>query len=77
MTQTCNVDGSSNDGGCGTSLVFSSPALEHLKIEYALRLGSKASNNEIEYEVILTSLRLAQVVEAKQLDIIPNQLSDK
>lgn len=50
-------------------LAFSSPTLEHLKIEYAFRLGFKAFNNEAEYNAILASLRLALDVGARQLDV--------
>lgn len=57
------------------SLVFKSPAPKHLKIEYALRLGFKASNNKVEYKVLLVGLRLAQVVGVKWLDIFNDSQS--
>lgn len=69
MTYTLYVDGSLNDSSYSAGLVFSSLELEYLKIEYTLRLRFKASNNKIEYEVLLAKLRLARVVEATHLDI--------
>lgn len=57
------VDGSSNYGGCRANLIFSSPKPECLRIEYALRLGFKAPNNETEYKALLVGLRLAYVKE--------------
>lgn len=63
------VDGSSNDHGCGAGLILTSPGLEHLRTEYALWLGFRASNNEAEYEALLTGLRLAKVVGVHNLHI--------
>lgn len=54
------MDGSFNDINYGMGLVLSSLKSEHLKIEYALRLGFKASNNEVKYEALLTGLRLGR-----------------
>lgn len=53
------VDGSSNDKGSEASLILSLPGPERVRIEYALRLEFKASNNEAEYEAFLAGLRLA------------------
>lgn len=53
------VDGSSSDRGCGVDLILNSSKPEHLRIEYVLRLGFKASNNKAEHEVLLAGLRLA------------------
>lgn len=47
------VDGSSNDQGCGASLILTSSKPERLRIEYAPRLGFKAFNNEAKYEPLL------------------------
>lgn len=63
------MDGSSNDRGCEAGLILSSLKLECLRIEYTLRLGFKASNNETEYETLLAGLRLAQVMGTKHLRI--------
>lgn len=60
LTPTWNlyIDESSNDNGCGAGLILSLPKLERLKIKHALRLGFKASNNEVEYKALLAGLRL-------------------
>lgn len=69
MTLTLYIDGSFDDSNYGASLLFSFPIPEHLKIEYALRLGSKAFNNEVEYEALLAGLRLARIARARCFDI--------
>ena len=56
------VDGSSNEGGYGACLILISS--EEHRVHCALRFGFKASNNEAEYEALITGLRLA-----KELDI--------
>lgn len=38
--------------------------LDHVKLEYALRLGFKASNNEAEYEALVTELKMAKSMKA-------------
>ncbi|XP_077251916.1 uncharacterized protein LOC143891165 [Tasmannia lanceolata] len=43
------VDGSSNKGGCGASLILTGP--DNFTLDYALRFGFRASNNEAEYEI--------------------------
>ncbi|GFY90980.1 hypothetical protein Acr_07g0011760 [Actinidia rufa] len=42
------IDGSSNQHGCGAGLVIRAPSGEQM--EYAIRMGFKATNNEAEYE---------------------------
>lgn len=69
MTWTIYVDKSSNESGCGAGLILNSLKLKCLKIEYVLRLGFKASNNETEYEALIARLRLAWVVVDQHLDI--------
>ncbi|RVW46034.1 hypothetical protein CK203_068689 [Vitis vinifera] len=54
---TLRVDGASRSSGSGVGLVLQSPTGEHL--EQAIRLGFSASNNEAEYEAILSGLDLA------------------
>lgn len=49
--------------------MLNSPNLECLNIEYALQLGFKVSNNEVEYEALLAGLRLVWVMRAKHLRI--------
>ena len=38
-------------------------------MEYVLRFGFQASNNEAEYEAVIAGLNLAHYMEADQLDI--------
>ncbi|KAM2090852.1 hypothetical protein ACFX1T_029413 [Malus domestica] len=38
-------------------------------MEYALRFKFKASNNEAEYEALITCLRLAKHLRVKRIDI--------
>ena len=51
----------------GVGVVLMSPAGEILK--YAVKLQFPATNNEVEYEALLTGLSLARVLEAKTLII--------
>ena len=48
------VDGLSSSGGSGVGLVLMSP--DHYKSSYAIRFNFKASNNEVEYEALITGL---------------------
>ncbi|RVW75366.1 Retrovirus-related Pol polyprotein from transposon 17.6 [Vitis vinifera] len=54
---TLRVDGASRSSGSEVGLLLQSPTGEHL--EQAIRLGFPASNNEVEYEAILSGLDLA------------------
>ena len=38
-------------------------------MEYALRFGFQASNNEAEYEAVIPELNLAHSMEANQLEV--------
>lgn len=51
------VDGSSNARGCGLGLVVIS--LEKDVLERSIRLGFKASNNDVEYEALVNGLKMA------------------
>nr|CAN69925.1 hypothetical protein VITISV_027208 [Vitis vinifera] len=59
------VDGASHSSGSGVGLLLQSPTGEHL--EQAIRLGFPASNNEAEYEVILSGLDLALALSVSKL----------
>ncbi|XP_077222993.1 uncharacterized protein LOC143856613 [Tasmannia lanceolata] len=59
------VDGSSNNGGCGASLVLTGP--DNFTLDYALRFGFRASNNEAEYEALLAGMNLAVQTTAQRL----------
>ena len=62
-----SVDGASNAQGSGAGLILISP--EGIDIEYALRFGFQASNNEAEYEAIIVGLSLAHSLEVNQLEV--------
>ncbi|KAK3013273.1 hypothetical protein RJ639_009594 [Escallonia herrerae] len=61
------VDGSSALGSSGAGLILISP--EGFTIEYALRFGFQASNNEAEYEAFLVGIRLAHVLKVDSLSV--------
>ena len=61
------VDGAANAQGSDAGLILTSP--EGIDIEYALRFGFQASNNEAEYEVIIAGLNLAHSMEVDQLKV--------
>ncbi|RVW31030.1 Retrovirus-related Pol polyprotein from transposon 17.6 [Vitis vinifera] len=61
---TLRVDGASRSSGSGVGLLLQSPTGEHL--EQAIRLGFSASNNEAEYEAILSGLDLALALSVSQ-----------
>ena len=62
-----SVDGATNAQGSGAGLILTSP--EVIDIEYALRFGFQASNNEAEYEVVIAGLNLAHSMEVDQLEV--------
>nr|CAN81727.1 hypothetical protein VITISV_017319 [Vitis vinifera] len=64
---TLRVDGASRSSGSGVGLLLQSPTGEHL--EQAIRLGFPASNNEAEYEAILSRLDLALALSVSKLRI--------
>ena len=62
---TLCVDGASRQSGADIGLQLTSPYRE--RIEQEVRLGFSASNNELEYEAIITRLDLALAVGANIL----------
>ena len=62
-----SVDGATNAQGSGACLILTSP--DGIDIEYALRFGFRASNNEAEYEVVIVRLNLAHSMEVDQLEV--------
>ena len=62
-----SVDGASNAQGSRAGLILTSP--EGIDIEYALRFGFHASNNEAEYEAVIAGLNLAHSLEIDQLEV--------
>ena len=51
----------------GAGLILTS--LDGINVEYALRFGFQASNNEAEYEDVIAGLNLAHSMEADQLEV--------
>jgi len=49
------VDGASSAMGAGARIVIITP--EGIRLEHSFRLGFRTSNNEAEYEALLTGLR--------------------
>ncbi|RVW75027.1 Transposon Ty3-I Gag-Pol polyprotein [Vitis vinifera] len=64
---TLRVDGASRSSGSGVGLLLQSPTGEHL--EQAIRLGFSASNNEAEYEAILSGLDLPCAIRLQTPDL--------
>ena len=62
-----SVDGAANAQGSGAGLILTS--LERIDIEYALRFGFRASNNEVEYEAVIAGLNLTHSMEVDQLEV--------
>ena len=61
-----SIDGAVNAQGSRAGLILTSP--EGIEIEYALRFGFQASNNEAKYEAVIASLNLAHSMEVDQLE---------
>ena len=64
---TLRVDGASQSSGSGVGLLLQSPTVEQL--EQAIRLGFPASNNEAEYEAIISGLDLDLTLSVSKLRI--------
>ena len=61
------MDGAANAQGSGAGLILTSP--DEIDVEYELRFGFQASNNEAEYEAVIAGLNLAHSMEADQLEV--------
>ena len=62
-----SVDGAANSQGSGAGMILTFP--DGIDMEYAIRIGFQASNNEAKYEAVITGLNLAHSMEADQLEI--------
>ncbi|KAL0394375.1 UNVERIFIED_CONTAM: hypothetical protein Slati_4403700 [Sesamum latifolium] len=60
-----HVDGSSTTQGSGASIVIMTPQGEDL--EFTIKIGFKASNNEAEYEALVIGMRMAHEAGARHL----------
>ncbi|KAK2996117.1 hypothetical protein RJ639_029511, partial [Escallonia herrerae] len=61
------VDGSSAVASSGAGIILISP--EGFVVEYALRFGFQALNNEAEYEALLTGIRLVHALKVDSLSV--------
>ena len=62
-----SIDGAANAQGSGAGLILTSP--DEIDTEYALRFSFQASNNEAEYEAVITGLNFTHFMEADQLEV--------
>ena len=62
-----SVDGAANSQGSGVGLILTSQ--EGIDIEYTLRFGFQAFNNEVEYEAVIADLNLSHSMEVDQLEV--------
>ncbi|XP_072094204.1 uncharacterized protein [Arachis hypogaea] len=61
------VDGSSNNGGCGAGIRLE--ADDGFILEHSIHFAFKASNNQSEYEALLTGLRLCLDLEISTIKV--------
>lgn len=61
------VDGASRASGVRAGIVMINPG--GIKLEHFFRLGFRTSNNEAEYEALLTRLRAASDLGAKEVKV--------
>ncbi|XP_011100977.1 uncharacterized protein LOC105179080 [Sesamum indicum] len=66
-TWMLHVDGSSNAGNRGASILIQGP--EGVEIEVATRLSFSTTNNESEYEALILGLELAYEAGARDLEV--------
>ena len=64
------VDGASSAMGVGSGIVIITP--EGIRLEHSFRLGFKASNNEAEYEALISRLKTALDLGARDVEIYSN-----
>ena len=67
---TLYVDGASNIRGSGVGIILEGP--DNITLEQALKLNFRASNKKVEYEALITGLKLAREVGAKRLRCYTN-----
>ena len=67
-TWVLHVDGASNSQESSACLIIAGP--DGFVFEYALRFSFKATNNQAEYEALITGPKLATHLEAKNLKVL-------
>ena len=60
------VDGASSAMGAGAGIVIITP--KEIQLEHSFRLGFRASNNEAEYEALLTGLKIVLGMDAQNVE---------
>ncbi|KAL0437672.1 UNVERIFIED_CONTAM: hypothetical protein Sradi_0475100 [Sesamum radiatum] len=60
-----HVDGSSTIQGSGAGIVITSPQGENL--EFTIKFGFKASNNEVEYKALVIGMKMTHEAGARHL----------
>ena len=60
------VDGASSAMGAGAGIVIITP--KEIQLEHSFRLGFRASNNEAEYEALLTGLKTVLGMDAQNVE---------
>ncbi|GKF48065.1 reverse transcriptase domain-containing protein, partial [Tanacetum coccineum] len=74
------IDGSSCTDGSGARLILTN--LEGMEFTYTLRFGFDVTNNEAEYEALITGLRIAEQIGVKNLPanmdsrLVANQVNE-
>ncbi|GAV66028.1 RVT_3 domain-containing protein [Cephalotus follicularis] len=61
-----SIDGSFRVSESGAGLVLTSP--DGWTLEYALRFGFKATNNEAEWDALITGLTIAKHLEVQKIE---------
>ena len=62
-----SINGAANSQGSGAGLILTSP--NEIEVEYVLIFRFQASNNEADYEAVITGHNLAHSMEADQLEV--------
>lgn len=65
-----NVDDSTNAHGNGAGMLLKTP--NDTVIEHSMQFGFQAINNEVEYESLITGLKLAQSFEKSRIKVFSN-----
>lgn len=65
-----NVNGSTTGNASGARIIITSPGEEEL--EYSVKFGFKATNNEAEYKALVNRLKIAHKLGAKKIRVRTN-----
>lgn len=80
-TWTLKVDGAAGKSGCGAGIILQGP--EKAQLEYAVHFSFRTTNNEAEYEALLTGLEIAEEIGIRSLviftdsQLVVNQVKGK